>query len=251
MKRIWMVGIIGLVLSALALGWTRQAIANVDGNKDMQRLLDVTAPYMQQNRELTIKYTGNYGNCDHSDQLLQAGQSLSKALDFPLSAELNNANHHPIYAIEKSIGKLSKASLQIIRLENSSSCYLVVRLVSSGKDDLSQANQWQKEMEQQLTKLKINGQWNFMAKGIVAYTYVQSEDSTRAIMNNIIHTADGKVVESYTDQGTISLSLSAKQFKNFIKSGEHSINLQAALHCNSLTGELRLTVATPIITAEY
>jgi acetolactate synthase small subunit len=249
MKRIWMVGIIGIAISALVLGWARQAAATADGN--IQRLLEVTAPYMQQNRELTIKYTGNYGNCDHSDQLLLAGQNLSKALDFPLSAELDDANHHPIYSIEKNVGNLSKASLQVIKLENSSSCYLVIRLVSSGEDDFSQANQWQKEMERQLTKLKINGQWNFMAKGIVASKDVQSEDSTRAIMNSILHTVDGKVVESYTDQGTLSLSLSAKQFKNFIKSGEHTINLQAALHRNSLTGEMRLTVATPVITAEY
>jgi hypothetical protein len=249
MKRNWMVGIIGLAISALVLGWARQAAANADGN--IQRLLEVTAPYMQQNRELTIKYTGNYGNCDHSDQLLLAGQSMSKALNIPLSAELDDANHHPIYSIEKNVGKLSKVSLQVIKLENSSSCYSVIRLISSGEDDFSQANQWYQKIEQQLAKLKINGQWNFMVKGIVASNDVQSEDSTRAIMNRILHTVDGKVVESYRDQGTVSLSLSAKQFKNFIKSGEHSINLQAALHRNSLTGEMKLTVATPIITAEY
>jgi hypothetical protein len=249
MKRMWMIALIGLALSVLALGSTRQVEAKVDG--DMQKLLQATEPYMQQNRELTIKYTGYYSSCANSGQLLEAGKKLSKSLGFPISAELNNTSQHPIYSIEKNLGELSKASLQMIKLEDSSSCYLVIRLVTSGGGDLSEANDWRKEIERQLTKLDINGQWNFMVKGNVAYKDMQSNDSMHDIMNSFLDTVDGKMVESYSDQGTLSFSLTAKLFNNFIQSGDHLINLQAALHRNSLTGEMRLTVATPMITAEY
>jgi hypothetical protein len=213
----------------------------------MQRLLEVTKPYMAQDRELTIKYTGSIGNCDNTDQLLQAGQRVSKALDFPVASVLNE---HSIYNVEQSVGSLNKATIQMIRVKQSHSCYLVVRLVSSVKDDFFQANQWQVEMDVRLTKQGIGGQWNMMVQGIAADSDVQ-KDSTQAIMKSFLHTVNGKTVESYTDQGTLSLSLYSEQFRNSIKSREHAMNLQAALHRNSITGEMRLTVATPIITAEY
>jgi hypothetical protein len=57
--------------------------------------------------------------------------------------------------------------------------------------------------------------------------------------------------EIYQEDHTVSVSLLTKKMHTAVQSGSHKVNLQMALHQNSITKVWRFTMGSPLITMEY
>ena len=78
-----------------------------------------------------------------------------------------------------------------------------------------------------------------------------SSSNADSIIKLIITNLKGRVLERYTDTNTESIAISSSQIHASAISGKHRLNLQAAIHRDTVSGEWRLTLGTPVITSEY
>ncbi|SDP05090.1 TATA-box binding [Paenibacillus sp. yr247] len=250
MQKFWLLSIICISITGLIFGWVRHADAQ--GEQEALQLLNTVKPYMMSENQITFKYTGYYGTCGGIDQdMLQVGKKLSQAFGIPQAEVLSESNSHPIYTAKAEVVSGAVVTVTVASPQGQSACYVVLRLDTSNETEQVNLVKWQEQTSEQLKKLGIHGQWNVMVQGYVPEQEQSRQNSSIELVNTIALAFKGKIVESYRDQNTVSLSLSAREFQSSVKSGDQTVNLQVALHQESTTGMLRLTVGTPIITMEY
>ncbi|MEI7025818.1 YwmB family TATA-box binding protein [Paenibacillus sp. y28] len=123
---------------------------------------------------------------------------------------------------------------------------------------------WQAQLqllETEMTALEPSGQppvWNMMVQGEALPRLQNNPD---ALWSELSSGFDAKVLSRYADSRTVSqtfdsasLSRSASFPLQHFSTGARqkgTLNLQAALHRDTETGHLRLTLGTPLITIEY
>ncbi|NOU99377.1 YwmB family TATA-box binding protein [Paenibacillus planticolens] len=248
MQKNWVRAIMLFSLIGLIFGWVRHADAR--NGQEALHLLNTVKPYMMSQQQITFKYTGYYGTCAGSDQnILEAGKKLSQAFEIPQEDKLGESNSHSVYTAKTEGAPGAVVTLTVASPEGPNGCYVVLRMDASEQAEQSDLLNWQEQAGNQLAKLGIQGQWNVMAQG---YVNEQSwQNSADELVHAIAQAFKGKIVESYSDSKTISLSLASGEFQTSVKSGSQTVNLQLALHQESTTGKWRLTAGTPIITMEY
>ncbi|MCY9665881.1 YwmB family TATA-box binding protein [Paenibacillus alginolyticus] len=250
MQKSWLLSIICMSIISIIFGWVRHADAQ--GEQEAFQLLNTVRPYMTSENQITFKYTSNYGTCGGVAQdMLQTGKKLSRAFGIPQAEVLSESNSHPTYKTKAEVVPGAAVTVIVASPQGQSACYVVLRLDASHEAEQSELIKWQEQASEQLKKLGINGQWNVMVQGYVNEQEQSSQESSIKLVNAIALAFKGKTVESYKDQNTVSASLASGEFQSSIKSGNQEVNLQIALHQESTTGKLRLTVGTPIITMEY
>jgi hypothetical protein len=250
MQKFWLLSIICMSLTGIIFGWVRHADAQVE--QEALQLLNTVKPYMMSEKQITFKYTGYYGTCDSIDQeMLQVGKKLSQTFGVPQTEVLSESNAHPIYTAKAEVVPGAVATVTVASPQGQSACYVVLRLDASQEPEQAELVKWQEQAGKQLKKLRINGQWNVMVQDYVSELEQFRQMNSVELVNNIALAFKGKIVESYKDQNTVSASLTSEEFHSFVKSGNQVVNLQVALHQESMTGKWRLTVGTPIITMEY
>lgn len=250
MQKSWLLSIICMSIISIIFGWVRHADAQ--GEQEALQLLNTVKPYMTSENQITFKYTGYYGTCGGAAQdMLQTGKKLSQAFGISQVEVLGESNSHPTYTVKSEVLSGAVATVTVASPQGQSACYVVLRLDASHEAEQSELVMWQEQAGEQLKNLGINGQWNVMVQGYVNEQETSGQKSSIELVDSIVLDFKGKIVESYKDQNTLSASLSSREFQSSIKSGDQTVNLQVALHQESTTGKLRLTVGTPIITMEY
>ncbi|WP_261304049.1 YwmB family TATA-box binding protein [Paenibacillus andongensis] len=250
MQKSWILSIMCMTIISIVFGWVRHADAH--GEQEALQLLNTAKPYMTSENQITFKYTGYYGTCGGIDRdMLQVGEKLSHAFGIPQAEVLSESNSHPTYTAKSEVVPGAVSTVTVASPQGQSACYVVLRLDASHEAEQSELVMWQEQAGEQLKKLGINGQWNVMVQGYVNEQEQSGQKSSTELVNSIAQAFKGKIVENYKDQNTVSASLSSREFQSSIKSGDKTVNLQIALHQESTTGKLRLTIGTPIITMEY
>lgn len=250
MQKSWLLSIICMSIVSIIFGWVRHADAH--GEQEALQLLNTVKPYMMSENQITFKYTGYYGTCNGVAQdMLQTGKKLSHAFGIPQAEVSSESNSHPTYTAKTEVVPGAVVTVTVASPQGQTACYVVLRLDASHEAEQSELVKWQEQAGEQLKKLGISGQWNVMVQGYVNGQEQSGQKSSIELVNAITLAFKGKIVESYKDQNTVSASLSSREFQSSIKSGDKTVNLQVALHQESTTGKLRLTVGTPIITMEY
>ncbi|MFD0698866.1 YwmB family TATA-box binding protein [Paenibacillus sp. GCM10027628] len=250
MQKFWLLSIIWISIASIIFGWVRHVDAR--GEQDAPRLLTSIKPYMSSEYQITLKYTGYYGTCDGTeDKLLQVGKSLSQSFGLPQAIALSVTNSHPIYNEKAEVATDTNVTLTVASPQGQSACYMVLRTNATQGSDVAELIQWQEEKGKQLADLGIKGEWNVMVQGYVTSETLPDSKSINKLVDSIMQVYRGKIVESYTDTNTVSVSIATDQFKASIRSGSQTVNLQLAFHKESTTGMWRITAGTPIITIEY
>jgi hypothetical protein len=243
-NKLWMFFLIVMSIAGVVAGWVHQAMAN--SLNDSERLINASKAFIHSDSKLTFKYTGVYGACTNQDDLRKRGASLSNELGLPVSLEPEHNQEH-IYATEMWLNEQDSISLKLMLLEPTTECYMVLKREKMGLAVDAELNQWQKQQGSKLADLGIDGEWNVMLQGVAVGEITEPS----ALMGRLTDKLQGQVLETYQDQGTLSYSLFSDNLNAAIQSGDHLMNLQVAVHRESDTGQLRVTVGSPIITAEY
>lgn len=244
LNKLWILFLIGMAFTGLIIGWVHQARANA-GN-DAERLVNVTKPLLENDLKLTFKYMGVAKVCSKQANLLSIGTSLSKELELPQAAGLDPANDR-LYTTELKGSEQDAITLKLMWMEASSNCYMVLKRETTVSPRGDSLLSWQKQTSAMLNKLGIAGEWNVMLQGMASDDAAEPTE----LMNTLVANLRGEVLETYRDQGTLSYSLFSEDFDAGIHSRDQRLNLQVAVHRDSESGGLKVTVGTPIITGEY
>uniref|UniRef100_A0A4Y8PSB7 TATA-box binding n=2 Tax=Paenibacillus athensensis TaxID=1967502 RepID=A0A4Y8PSB7_9BACL len=241
---------IGMAVISWIFGWVRHAEASA-GN-DAERLLNAVKPFVQSETRIEFKYTASYGDCQSGDQaLLATGRELSGRLGLGQAAKLGVSNDHSVYTSENRVFDGGTATLTAAHPQGQAACYMVLRLDASAQVAQTDLLDWQTRMSGLLEELNLDGAWNIMVQGEAVVDPRLGEVQAKQVTAGLLGTLDAAALESYADTGTWSVSAITAQLAGGVMSGDHRMNLQAAMHRDSVSGKWRLTVGTPIVTMEY
>jgi hypothetical protein len=104
-------------------------------------------------------------------------------------------------------------------------------------------------LEQELIGMGIKGSWNTLVQG--SPNEIALGDSPEFFLLKASSSLQGLEQEIYQEDHTISVSILSNKIQNYVQSGTHKVNLQLALHQNSITKAWRFTMGSPLITLEY
>jgi len=83
------------------------------------------------------------------------------------------------------------------------------------------------------------------------YSDTLSVDQQEGIISFLLKELDAKRIEALQDETVTSVSAYTKQWSSYITTNNHKMNVQVATHVDTLSKLTRITIGTPIITAEY
>jgi hypothetical protein len=235
----------GILLAAgMIAGWAKPS----DRRSDAETLLSESKSLFQGERKVTVRFCSFDEGAKTGGELLAQGQKVSEALGIPAAQSVEEKDGIPVYrtAGETAADASGTVSLLLTGSHDGASGYLIVKLETVSETQ-NMPVQWQRQTAQRLEKLGVRGTWNVMVQGGAA----GAGDQPERFMKAAGAAFRAQKLETYSDEGTLSVSFATGMLKDHIRSGAHDVNLQAALHRDSITGQWRLTIGTPIITSEY
>ncbi|MFS1514432.1 YwmB family TATA-box binding protein [Chengkuizengella sp. SCS-71B] len=192
-----------------------------------------------------LKHSSFYKSYENQGDFEQIGNLLMDELQMPHGESLIELNHLVYTSFENKNG--TNFAVKLTGMNNDKSTYLTITL-DSNHQSLDSLSKTKTKIEATLEKLNINVNWNSMIQGI--YTKSEEVDFLK-LWEQLNKQLQLNEIETYTGQRTISNSYYSPNLNSKILSGSNPMNIQVALHQNSLNDEWQLTIGSPIITMEY
>jgi hypothetical protein len=98
-----------------------------------------------------------------------------------------------------------------------------------------------------MERVGAEAKWMVTVRGNIG---VLSPEAVKTLKEKIRSVYKAVPFESYTDSGSEIVSYSSALLESGVRSAAGKVNLQAALHRDSIYGTYKLTVATPMIASE-
>jgi hypothetical protein len=183
----------------------------------------------------------------NEEDFLKSGIELSKTFNLPMSSLQVHEEEHLIYKTTMNLTDDVRLSLLFMGMYVDHSTNLIINLETENEQGLITIAQIQNELKKKLDSLGLLTNWNVMVQGILASGFSDQKRLNKWLVQNL----DIKEIDQYEDSGTISVSYFSPKIRTIIQSGSKKMNLQLAIHKNSVTDQWRVTIGTPIITIEY
>ncbi|GIO01416.1 hypothetical protein J5TS2_20840 [Brevibacillus halotolerans] len=182
-------------------------------------------------------------------EFLSLGHEWSGILGIPSAQTVTAEGKQLIYQTEGKVGQ-TKLHFRLIGLPepHNISVYLVISL--EGKR--IHAQDIERAYEKVVAETKRRGlvpQFSTCIRGI--YSDTLSDGWQEARINKVFALLQAKEVERLQDESVTSISGFTTQWKPYIITNDQKMNVQVATHVDSLNQLTRITLGTPIITAEY
>jgi hypothetical protein len=240
-----------LLLLSIAQGWTTVLES---ANEDTDFLLSLSQPVMAAGKQIIIKHTSPYKRYNNDADFLHAAQELSRTFQLPIPSLVNQNQTQTLTQNES----LRTSKFTLAHSDNIHSTLLLVgfpdgsTLLSLTAETLQESGSphlqaLQKQWTSELQALGIQVRWNVMIQGVLAASVADSyslQHYLSAAMS--IHELD-----RYEDSGSLSISYQSPRLHPSSNTGQEKMNLQVAVHRDSITNQQRITIATPAISIEY
>ncbi|CCF14545.1 conserved hypothetical protein [Brevibacillus laterosporus GI-9] len=182
-------------------------------------------------------------------EFLSLGHEWSGILGIPSAQAVTAEGKQLIYQTEGKVGQ-TKLHIRLIGLPepHNISVYLVISL--EGKR--IHAQDMERAYEKVVAETKRRGlipQFSTCIRGI--YNDTLSDGWQEARINKVFALLQAQEVERLQDESVTSISGFTAQWKPYIITNDQKMNVQVATHVDSLNQLTRITLGTPIITAEY
>jgi hypothetical protein len=251
-RKHWALLLAALVFSLLAItqGWTT-ARENAKGDSDF--LLSLSQPLMAADKRMVIKHTSPYRNCSSDTDFLHATQELSHTFQ-PLGLSTFNEDSPNLDQDEELrtskftlaySGEL-QATLLLVGFPDG---HTVLSLTAETMQEqgLPQLRILQKQWTAALQALGIPPHWNVMVQGTLSASIADAQ----SLLQLLSVTTPLQELARYQDVGSLSISYHSSLLPLPQHTGTEKMNLQVAVHRNSITDQQRLTIASPAISIEY
>ncbi|WP_240418018.1 YwmB family TATA-box binding protein [Paenibacillus periandrae] len=245
--------IITLVLTfeAAAQGWTLRP--HSDG--DLQRLLPLADSIIASNKKVTLKHTSAFLPYKEERDFRQTAQLISTT--FKLEAPLN-----PIHKQDVLLNRFTlkdtdtiQASLLWIGFSDGST-QLSLTAETLQTDGINTLHDLQQLWNTQLQALGIQSSWNVMIQGNIdadtsPYASSQQPGLSPTLQLHVTDSLHAHELARYQDANSLSISYHSTIVGESAVNTQQKMNLQVAVHRDSITGQQRITIAAPAISIAY
>lgn len=235
---------IGMIMAALLIWKGFDVSAKADS--DAQRLLSLSDRIMEGNKKVLIKQFSPYSTFIDEDDFEKTATELSTVFALPINRQVTHEVDHLAYKTTATLHDV-RLSLLYMGMIQGRSANLVLSLETDSETGSAHILELQQELERKMTSLDIPIHWNVMVQGELQ----GGLSAVNEFLHGLPDTFDATEVERYTDKGTVSVSYFSRDLQARLLTGERQMNLQAAVHENSVTGKQRVTLGVPVITMEY
>lgn len=213
----------------------------------LQRLVAMGEEVIASDLRIVVKWQGELVNKHAVESAQHTANQLVQFMGLPTIQE-DASGEHITFRSSAVMGNVSvKMNWQIMDQTHS---YVIVTLEGSRGLHDEQLIELQGKYAQALERVGVTPVWNASVQGSV-----NKQESVQEAMNEFEQNLQGygtaAVVESYTDQTTVSHTYQIPDWTIHAMSGDIAVHMQAAVHLNEQTGTNRITIGLPLITIEY
>jgi hypothetical protein len=250
MQPIVRIVLVALMLTVTAAGvWTVRANMPDSGKySDLERLLSISKPIMVADRKAVIKHTSANQMYTNKEDFIQKARKISSRLNATDNEAMTETPEHLLYKTVSTDNHSTETTLRLIGF-NDGTTQLSISIKAAHDIGMSLLPQVQNDIDTRLESLQIKPQWNAMIQGSAASAFAQP-DSLYAWLTGSL---PGHEVGRYQDAGSLSISYHSPVLAGPVPAAgeKETMNLQAAVHRDSLTHGQRITIGTPAISIEY
>ncbi|WP_232697881.1 YwmB family TATA-box binding protein [Brevibacillus daliensis] len=182
------------------------------------------------------------------EELLSLGQTWSKMLGITITKALTK-EEHLLYQSEGTIDHTER-KLRLIGIPDEKGIQVYIVLSLEGKQE--HAEDIETSYVNVVAKVKsmdLIPQFSTCIRGI--YNDKLSVGWQEARIGNVFSLLQANEIERLQDESVTSISGYINQWNSYIITNEHKMNVQVATHVDSVNNLTRITIGSPIITAEY
>ncbi|MGD8190331.1 YwmB family TATA-box binding protein [Brevibacillus ginsengisoli] len=198
---------------------------------------------------IEMRTTVDLGMVDTTKDLTEAEISWSKRLNFSEKPKLMMEDSRYIYVTEENMGGIT-CVLRLIGVPQNDKFHTYVVVGLKGKRIHAQdMEKFRDQITALFKKASRIPQFSTCIRGI--YSDKLSVDQQEDKIHEVLAALQANEIERLQDETVLSISAYTELWNPAITTGQHKMNLQVATHLDSLDSITRITVGTPIITAEY
>jgi hypothetical protein len=247
MRKVSFILLVFLIVPVFLIGWDYPEV--VENNQDTQTIIELSKPLLQEDNSYTIKWSGELAGYTTITSFQSTYNELSSQLGFQADGNIDYINGLPVLRSSRQLTNGTLLQGMYVGSKDQKSTILILKLTEDSYVDYPNLVSLKLDIQEKLANMNLAGQWNTMVQGTLTYT--GQEKDPKALLQRISKEVKGIEQDWYVDEHTISTSLFTNKLKGSVESGSHTVNLQIALHQNSITKEWRLTMGSPLITMEY
>lgn len=232
----------------MGFGWNNISAAQkeIKEEKRLSYLIQWGQELVDTPLKVVVKWQGEWRN-DGKLSSLEAAQLLAMHMGLPALQTVSDTDHESYRSLTSIDGVRITYNWQVISEDKS---YMIVKMESIGSDQSASILRLQDKYLTQIDQMDIDAEWNASVQG-----NIKEADSVKETMKNVETKLQSHLtinqVESYEDEMTISHSYEAPSLGFDLISGDHTMDLQMAVHQDDNSGLSRVTLGFPIITIEY
>lgn len=249
MNKTWSVAavICGLCLILINVHYGAAQAAVSEGNDteaSLHNMLTISEKLSGEPEKLTVKWQGDWLTLkEHPEMKVN---ELAAQLGLP-NVSILMENGHTVYRSVKRNGTF-EVRLNVIEKETGR-WYAVVQLDGT-ENHMDELQQLHKLCAQRLSAEGIQTTWNAAIRYSVR-THASVEQLLRTNAKRLGSDMEMYAKESYTDSMTQAISYAVPALPLSVRSDDHNIHMQLAVHQDEAEGNMRITVGFPVITTEY
>lgn len=233
------------IILLLSFGWYQYAMAN---RTDEYILLSSASLFQKGPQTIILKNNSTYRSFSSLTSFTNMGEGLSRYFGMPKGTVTYDPNEQPIYTARKNTSDGTTLSFYLAGFQDKST-YLIFQVEKTGQTgaiDAKSVDRVKLRMEKQLQEMGIKPQWNIMLQEPVGE--IPPRDR-RLVFTKLAQSLRAREISKYTDSGSESISYHSEIIKQRVQQGD--INVQVAVHQNSISGQSRLTIGIPMISIEF
>jgi hypothetical protein len=236
-----------LIIPAMLISWNHTE-AKVEKN-DTHTLLELSKTLFQGNRSIIIKWSSELYGYNSIAAFQAYNKKLSQGIWAKPSENIEIVNGLPVLRSWNRQANGVQLQSMLVGSKDQKSTMWILKLTAASSVTVEQMEQAQLALEQDLVGMGIKGSWNTMVQGNP--NEIAFGDSPEVFLQTASSSLQGLEQEIYQEEHTLSVSILSNKIHNAVQSGANKVNLQLALHQNSITKAWRFTMGSPLITVEY
>lgn len=221
-------------------------IEAVNDPDELQALVSLGDQFVDVPQRLVVKWQGTWDQVGEKDPY-QAAENLVQSLDLPQVEQIMEDGHTTYRVVDAKNGVNIRFNWQEISAHQS---YIIVQLEAAGEDKVDALTDLQTVYGHKMRESGIEAVWNASLQGTV-----KGEHNANATMERIegdfMGALDATKAETYEDATTVSNAYEVPSLESRVSSGGKWLNMQVAVHEDSVSGSSRVTIGLPMITIEY
>ncbi|MFF3926332.1 YwmB family TATA-box binding protein [Paenibacillus lactis] len=220
--------------------------AAAQAERDLRLLLQLGREHVDSGVRFTVKLQGE-SQAVSRDQAMASAEQVAQALGLP-AVTAGKVHGNEVF---RSEGTLEGLPVQMDwALTHLGGSYVRVMLTAEGEAQGERMIGMQQRVLDELAHAGVEAAMNAAVQGYSARQEGAAETIGR-LEGDLGRTLTMRLVEDYEDGKTVSRSYEAPALGTFVKSGEQPIQMQLAVHEDSMKKSSRITIGFPVITVEY